>query len=802
MQELAYAWRRLRKSPGFTAAALLTLTLGIGANTAIFSVLYAAFFAPYELHEPERLLRVYGADAARQSSTLNFSVPKFELARAQQTVFSAFDAANYTAFTLLGQGEPAQVTGARVTPTFLQTFGARPVLGRFFTSEEEKDPTVAVISETLWRRQFAADPAILGRVLTLSGSTATVVGVAPRLPAFWQADVWLTDPFQLPSIPRAVLQRGVSFLAVVGRLKPELTEAQAAAELAILETRYRGTHPENADAGWRLFPVPLRDDIVGPSRAPLLLLLGAVGLVLLLACANVANLLLVRFTARRREIALRMALGSPRARIVRQFLLESLLVSVLAGVAASALAVIAVPVLAGLTRDFLSFADDIRLHLPVLLATLAVATLSGLLMGAYPASQASRADLVTALREGARGISGGRGQARARSLLVSSQVAVSLLLLVGAALLVSSFARLYRQPTGYRGDGVFVATVTVPSSRYPDAEAQGRFFERVQQALREAPGAAAAALSQAVPLSGNDTRAPYASAEVAVPPLADRPLGLTRSVTPGYFATLGIPIVQGRDFTDGDRPGAPPVAIVSHATARKLFRGGDAVGRRIIMGSRDGGEPMEVVGVVGDVRSVTLAGTPEVEFYRPIQQRNVASMQIVVRTSGDPAAFAGTARAVLKQLDPELALSTPTTLAAVASQSLGQQRLVMRLLGLFALLALALAVVGIYSVVAHGVRQRVTEIGVRMALGARPRDVLALTVGEGMVPVAAGLAVGLGTCLALGRLIEGQLYGVSAFDPATLAATAAGLALVAAVACWLPAREAAALDPHLALKAE
>jgi predicted permease len=802
MQELGHAWRRLRKSPGFTAAALLTLTLGIGANTAIFSVLYAGFFAPYPLHEPERLVRVYGADPARQSSTLGFSVPKFELARVHQTAFSGFDAANYTAFTLLGDAEPVQLNGAWVTASFLQTFGAQPVLGRFFQPQEEADPSVAVISETLWRSRFAADPKILGRPLALSGSTATIVGVAPRLPGFWQAEVWLTDPFQSPAVPRAVLQRGVSFLAVVGRLKTGVTEAQAAAELRALEARYREARPENADAGWQLYPVPLRDDIIGPSRAPLFTLLGAVGLVLLLACANVANLLLVRFTARRREIALRTALGSPRARIVRQFLLESLLVSVLAGMAASVLALSTLPALASLASDFVSFADDIRLHVPVLLATLAVATLSGLLMGVYPAVQASRSDLVTALHEGGRGMAGGRSQARVRNLLVSGQVAVSLLLLVGAALLVGSFARLYAQPAGYRSDGIFVATVTLPSSRYPDAEAQGRFFLRTQQALREAPGVAAVALSQGVPLSGNNSRAPYASAESALPPLADRPLGLTRSVTPRYFATLGIPLLRGRDFTDADLLDAPLVAIVSHATALKIFPGQEAVGRRVVMGSRDGGQVMEIVGVVGDVRSITLAGTPEVEFYRPITQRNLPFMQLAVRTAGDPATFAGTARQVLKQLDPELALSAPTTLAAVAAQSLGQQRLVMRLLGVFALLALALAVVGIYSVVAYGVRQRTTDIGVRMALGARPRDVLSETLGQGMRPVAVGLAVGLLGCFGLGRLIEGQLYRVSAFDPLTLGATAGSLALVAALACWMPAREASGLDPCQALRAE
>jgi predicted permease len=802
MQELGYGLRRLAKTPGFTAAAVVTLALGIGANTAIFSVLYAGFFAPYAIEEPDRLLRLYGEDPARDNNQLNLSVPKFELARAQQTVFTGIDAANYTSLTLLDAGDATQVTGAWTTAGFLQTFGARPLVGRFFAPTEEKGAPVAVISETLWRSRFAGDPAVVGRTLALSGASVTIVGVAPRLPAFWQAEVWLTDPFQLPGVPNDVLQRGVSFLATVGRLEAGITREQAASEMDLVASRYREERRENADAAWRLVPLELRADIVGTSRRALLTLLGAVALVLLLACANVANLLLVRFSSRRREIALRSALGAPRARIVRQFLLESVTISVLAAVAGTALAVASLPALATLAAAFVPFSDDIRLHVPVLAATLVTALLTGLLMGAYPAVEASRCDLVTALHEGGRSMAGGRTQTRMRNLLVSGQVAVSLLLLVAAGLLVGSFAWLNRQPPGYRADGVFVASLTLPPTRYPEPADQGRFFVRLAAEMRATPGVKDAALIQGLPLSGANSRAPYARASGMVPPLKDRPLGLTRSVTPGYFATLGIPILAGRDFSEYDDRTRPHVVVLSRDTARKLFAGQDPLGQRVIMGSRNGGEEMEVVGVVGDVRSQTLANTTAVEFYRPVMQRNQPFMQLAVRTEGDPGAFAGSARAIVKRLDPELALTGVTTLADVVSQSLGQQRLLVRLLGLFAFLALTLAVVGIYSVVAYAVRLRRADIGVRMALGACPGDVLGLTIGQGMVPVAAGLAAGLLACLGLGRLLQSQLFGVSAFDPLTLASAGACLAAVAAVACWVPARRAARLDPVTTLRAE
>lgn len=560
---------------------------------------------------------------------------------------------------------------------------------------------------------------------------------------------------------------------------------------------------EKADSTWDITTVPMRADIVGTARSPILTLLAAVGLVLLIACANVANILLVRFAGRRHEIALRHALGASRRRVVQQFLIESVLVSALASGLGVLIAVWCLPALTRLAQNFITFSADIQINLPVLWTTLGVAVLTGLLMGAYPAAQASRCDPALVLREGGRGTTGSPGQHRVRNLLVGGQVAISLLLLAGALLLATSFLRLQNQRPGFRADGVFVANLALPAARYPDIETQSRFYLRLAEEMRRAPGVVVAGLIQGLPLSGANSRSPYAAASGDAPPLKDRPLGLTRSVTPGYFTTLEIPLLAGRDFTERDVHNAPAVVIITRGTARKLFAGEEALGRRILMGTNNGvGLPMEVVGVAEDVRSQTLAQTAEVEFYRPVMQRQSAFVQLAVRTESDPAAFAATARQVLKGLDAGVPLNNPTTLDATVAQSLGQQRLLFTLLSLFAALALVLAAVGIYSVVAYTVGQRTGEIGVRMALGARPRDVLRLVIGQGMRPVLLGVAAGLAGCLALGRLIQSQLYDVSASDPLMLAATCAVLVGVAAVACLLPARRATRVNPVVALRFE
>jgi len=799
-QDVRYSLRTFIKNPGFAVIAVLTLALGIGANTAIFSVINAAFFAPYGVKAPEELVRLWGQDLKRNITQLGFSVPKYELIRDQQASFASLGAMTNLAQTLIVGSDPVQVNGALSTSTFLETFGATPITGRFFRADEERGANVAVLGEEIWRARFAADPSVVGRAITIDGGLYTVIGVAQRLPAFWDADVWTTNPFQYPGIPEDTIRRGFSYLQPVGRLKPGVSGAQARRELEVLATRFAAAHPGNADAAWTLTHIPLRDDIVGAARSSLLTLLAAVGLLLVVACANVANLLLVRFTGRRQEIGLRTALGASRGRIVRQFLVESLLLSAIAAALGAVFAYWALPSLLVLAQNNLAFANDIRISLPVLAATACLALGAGVVMGVYPAMQGSRSDIVSVPRDGGRTIAGALGSHRARRAIVAAQVAVSLVLLIGAALLVTSFAKLRSQQTGFDSSNIFVAGVSLPPSRYPDIGSQSRFWLQLSDALAAAPGASRATLASTPPLNGGFTRSPYALAEGAVPPLNERPLGLTISVTPGYFATMRIPIVAGRDFTERDTADAPRVAIVSRSTARKLGGEQAILARRIIMGAS--GEVMEVVGITADTRTQALASVAEVEFYRPVMQRQRPFMQMLVKTAGDPAAFETTARQVLSNLDATLPMTGVTTHATMVEQSLAQQRLLFVLLGVFALLAVMLSSVGIYGVVASFVGQRTPEIGVRMALGASRTQVIGIVLAQSMAPVGAGLLIGLAGAAAFGRFVEGLLFEVSPLDPLMLAGGVVSLALVAGIACAIPAGRAARIDPVTALRGE
>ena len=800
IQDLRYCARSFVKSPGFAAIASLTLALGIGANTAIFSVINAAFFAPYGIEQPERLVRLWGQDLSRNILQLGFSVPKYEVIRDQQTSFASLGAAAQLPRTLLLNGqEPIQINGALVTSTFLDAFGAVPIAGRFFHAAEERG-AVAVIGEALWRQRFSARETVIGESLAVDGVSYTVIGIAPRLPAFWDADIWTTNPYEFPGIAEATIRRGFSYLQPVGRLKSGVSEEQARRELEVLGARYSAAYPANADAAWTLTAIGLRDDIVGASRSSLLTLLGAVGLLLVVACANVANLLLVRFTGRRQEIGLRAALGASRGRIVRQFLVESLMLSGAAALSGAVFAYWALPGLVILAQNNLPFANDIRISLPVLGATALLALAAGLVMGLYPAVQGSRSDIVSVLRDGGRTMVGALGSHRARRAIVMGQVAVSVVLLIGAALLVTSFAKLRSQDAGFDSTNIFVASVSLPPSRYPDIDAQSRFWLRLAEALASAPGVSRATLASTPPLNGGFTRSPYALAEGAVVPMNERPLGLTVSVTPGYFATMRIPVVAGRDFSERDTATAPRVAIVSRSTARKLGGEEAILGRRIIMGAS--GEVMEIIGVTRDTRAQTLASTAEVEFYRPVMQRQRPAMAMLVKTAADPAAFEATARQVLAGLDATLPLTGITTHDRMLEQSLAQQRLLFVMLGVFAVLAVVLSSVGIYGVVSSFVGQRTSEIGVRIALGASRAQVIGIVLGQRLVPVGAGLLAGVVLAAALGRFVEGLLFEVSPLDPLMLAGATLLLALVAGAACAIPAGRASRIDPVTALRGE
>jgi predicted permease len=805
VHDARFAARMLLKNPGFTGVAVLALALGIGANASIFSLIYALFLRPLPYAEPDRLMRIYGEAPERGLTRLGASVPRYEHIRDHQQVFDGLAATTGVAFSLTGFGDPTQIFGQRVTSNYFDVIGVRPLAGRTFRPEEEQHgPAVAIIGYGFWTNRLASDPDAVGRTISLDGAPYDIVGVLPPLPIadFGRNEVFLTRPYELPGLTAENRARGVSFMRLTGRLKAGVTLERARADLAVLRDVYRRTNPDKADATWGPSLVSVREDLSGTFRPAMQTLVAAVALVLLIACSNVANLLTARFVGRRREIALRGALGAGRGEIVRLFLLESVLLSVLGAVAGVALAEIGLRTLPFIADANLPLDDGASLNREVLAFTIVVALATGVLMGLYPAFAAARPSPGDVLRDGGRGMAGGRSQQRVRSLLLAGQVALSLMLLVGAALLVSSFTRLQRQEAGFDPGHVLTANLVLPPAKYPTPGHQIRFYQQVVDGLQGHGQIQHAAFVQGLPLTGFDSRAPYARADGAVAPLNERPLGLMRSVTNGYFSALAIPLVSGRGFTLRDTADSTPVMIVSRSTARKLFPNEDPIGRRLYTGSQDGGILTEIVGVVGDVRSVSLARENEIEMYRPASQRAINFAQLTVRTAGEPLAALNVVRAAIHALDPELPLNQPTTLAALTDASLGQQKLLMALLATFALLAVSLATVGIYSVVAYLVGQRTAEIGIRIALGANTGDVLRLVSWQGLRPVVAGLAAGLAGVGALGRLFASQLYGISPLDPATLAAATLALGLVAIIASLGPARRATKVDPIVALRAE
>jgi predicted permease len=807
MIDLRFAIRQFLKSPAFTLLAVITLALGIGMNTAIFSLIHDLFLKGLPFQDPDRLVILQAEAKERNLEQLPMSVPRFWHFRDGQTVFSSFAADTGTGFILTGLGDPVQLNGDNMTANYMETLGVRPILGRNFLPEEEMKADVALVSANFWRRRLNSDPQVIGRNVTLNGVATTIVGVIPNPPVAWfgrDLEVITAKPFELPGLTKERLMRGVSFLRVVARLKPGITIEQARAALPSLQQSYRQERPEAADNSWAPVVISAAEDATGNLRQPFFILIGAVGFVLLIACSNVANLLLVRFTGRRREISLRMALGASRSGVVRLFVFESMLVSLIAGVVGACLALWVVSVIPKIAGGNIPLETSVALNAPVMFFTLGLALLTGLAMGLYPAWQSSRADLVDGLKDGGRAMTGSRGQQRLRRGLVSAQVGLSVVLLAGASLLIASFIRLSQQPSGFNPVRLWVGGIGLPPGQYPNDETKARFAERLLAELKNTPGIESAAISDGVPLAGGQSRSPYARVDGNPVPVNQRPLGLTRSITPGFLKTFGIPLLAGRDIDERDGFDKPYVVIVSKATAKKLFPGGeDPIGKRIFFGTDNNtGIPCEIVGIVADVRSTRLDRPNDVEFYRPYAQRALQFIIVTAKTSDKTETAPGLVRSALGKIDSTLPIIQPATMTEVIDQSLGQRRLMMTLLGLFAAIALILAMVGIYGAVAYTVEQRTGEIGVRMALGAQTADVLRLVVRQGMSPVVIGLALGLAAALALGRLLTAQLYEVSAHNPALLAATSATLAVVALLACLIPARRASLVNPIDALRTE
>jgi putative ABC transport system permease protein len=761
MIDLRFAIRQLRKSPAFTFLAVLTLALGIGLNTAIFSLINDLFLRGLPFKEPERVVHMYSNARERNLLELAVSVPRFQHFRDGQKIFDGFAGESRLPFTLTGLGDAVQLFGGKVTSNYFDVLGVQPIRGRNFLPEEEETADVAMVTENFWQKRMGGDATVVGRSITLDGVPHTIVGVLPNLPFSWigpNAEVWTTKPFALPGLSYERIMRGSGFLRVVGRLKPGMTINQARAALPPLEQSYRVQYPGKIDSSSVMTLKTLSEDVTGDLRPAFATLLAAVAFVLLIACSNVANLLLVRFSGRLREISLRMALGATRASVLRLFIFESLLVSLLAGVAGAALAWLLVPLVPQMAANFLPFdpAIEVSLSFPVLRFTIALSILTGVAMGIYPAWQSSRADLVDGLKEGGRGTSGSMRQQRFRKILVGAQVALSVTLLAGAALLITSFVKLSRQSIGFHPENMWTGLVTLPQAAYPDSATRQRFVEKTLAALHAIPSLQSATISGDIPLiAAAASNMLYTRPDGEILPVDKRAAAAGHDIAPDYFKTFGIPILAGRDFDQHDMADHQNVMLISQAGARKVFGNENPIGKTLLVSSAS--TPVEIVGVVGDVRTRRIADPDEVEIYRPWAQDNFPFAVIAVRSTLREDAATKVVQSALGTVDPGLAIAIPQSMDAIVAQALGQARLMMWLLGIFAGVALLLATVGIYGAVAYTVEQRTGEIGVRMALGAQTADVLRLVVKQGMAPVIIGLAVGLAAALALGRLLTAQL---------------------------------------------
>ncbi len=804
MNDIRFAFRKLRQSPAFTLIAVITLALGIGLNTAIFSLINDLFLRGLPFREPGRVVHVF-SHFKDQRVDFPLSAPRFIHFRDSQTIFDGFAGENALAATVTGVGDPFQVPIFKTTANYFDVLGLPTIRGRTFLPGEEEGADVAVITERFWKSRLGGDPNVIGRGLTLDGVSHTIVGVIPTLPVSWtgpNADIWTTKPFIIPGFSHERMMRGTAFLRAVGRLKPGISIAQARAALELLENSYRAQYPEKIDAQSATVVKTLPEDVTENLRPGFATLLAAVTFVLLIACSNVANLLLVRFSGRRREISLRMALGATRASVLRLFVFESVLISLIAGIFGAALAWKLVPLLPRLAANFLPIEEGsaTAISFPVLGFTIGLSLLTGLVMGLYPALQSSHADIVDALKEGGRGTSGSVRQQRFRKLLVGAQVALSVTLLAGASLLIASFVRLSHKDPGFKFENLWTCFTVLPQAQYPNEAARSRLADQLTKTLRSTPGLQEATISTGIPLTGGAGATLYARADSNVPPVPERKGAPSNDISPGWLRTLGIPLVAGRDFTEHDVADRPNVVLISASGAKTVFGNENPIGKTLLITS--GGVPVEIVGVVGDVRSVRLDQHNDMEFYRPLAQENFPFLSITVRSSLPPDTVTKTVQTALRTIDPNLALILPQPVKEIMRQALGQAKLMTVLLGIFAGVALLLASIGIYGAVAYTVEQRTGEIGVRMALGAQTRDVLRLVVNQGMKPVVIGLAIGLVAAFALGRLLTSQLFEVSAHNPALLGGATILLAVIALAACLLPARRAAMVDPVQALRAE
>ncbi len=807
--DLRYGLRGLRARPGFTAAALVTLTLGIGATTAIFSIVRAVLIEPLPYAAPDRLVMLWHNYASINLPKATLSVPANIEYRDHVAGFESVAVGTNWNANLTGAGEPERVQGMRVTGGFLRTLGVGVTRGRDFLPEEDRPggEGVVILTDGLWKRRFGADPGIVGKPIDLNGQAHTVVGILPPGFSFLMpAD--LLKPIAFKPEEEAPSNHGFEYLIGLARLKPGVTFAQARSQMDVLVTRLR---KEFYDDGWGVTMTPLLEEMTGDVRPALMVLLGAVLCLLLLACANVANLLLARSAARQREIAVRVAIGAGRRRIVTQLLTESALLAVIGGALGLALAFWAVRLLAAAAPaqvlQTVLGGRTVGVDLQVLGFTLGLSLLTSILFGLAPALRASRPDLAETLKEGARAEGlGGRGH-RLLGGLVVAQVACALILLIGAGLLGRSFVRLRQVDPGFKADGVLTMNLSLPAARYGEDGQVSGFFDRLVPRLNALPGVTQAAAISNLPMGGNYSSGSFVIEGRTVGEHEAGPHGDSHYVAGDYFATMQIPLLRGRTFDAREAgAGGTPAILIDKVLADRYFPGDDPVGHRLAkMGEGTQKDPVwrTIVGVVGHVSKYGLDGRVKEQYYIPAAQRPQRAMTLVLRAAaGDATALAASARAAVRAVDPDMPVFRVATMAEVIDTTLVNRKFVMLLLGQFAAVALILAGVGLFGVLSYAVSRRTREIGVRMALGARAADVLGMVVRQGMTLTAIGLVIGAGAALAATRAMAGLLFGVGASDPPTYVALALVLAAVALLACWLPARRAARVDPMVALRSE
>ncbi len=799
LQDIRYALRSFRKSPGFTLTALLTVALGVGANTAIFSVVTGVLLRPLPLGEPERVVLV-GHDYKSINLKAGVSGAGFKFYQAQNRVFEKAAAFTGWEANLAGDGEPERLVGQRVTSEYFAALGIAPVTGRGFTAEEEQlgNEKVLVLSEGLWARSFGRDRSVVGKSLVVNGEAHVVVGVMPNGFQFGTDPIAIWTP--LAFTPEQVDPNcwGCEWMSMVARLKPGVTIDAAQKDLDRLAAEVRQNQASNRDADWGLYSKAATEQVVGNVRPALLVLMGAVGFVLLIACANLANLLLARATARQREIAVRTAMGASRMRLARQLLTESVLLSVIGGTAGLLLAYGAVRGLVASNPVNLPRMDAVGVDGTVLLFTSGITVLLGLVFGLAPAIQAARPALQGMLKDGVRSTHGGAGL---RATLVVSEVALALVLLIGAGLMMKSFRKWVSVDPGFKSELVLTFGISLPKAKYPEDAQQTAFFDRVRQELGALPGVVAVGGNVSLPMTNNNWTRSFRVEGYQPPPNANGPWGDFRTVTPGYFGAMGIPVKEGREFEQSDAAAGRMVAIVDEVLAKKYWPGQSAIGKRVGYG---GATPrwLEVVGVVGHVMQNSPKDDEHTQLYQPVAQAPFTGLGFAVKTRGEPLALVPAVRKLVLAVDPQQPIYDVRTMEERFSGSSSQPKFLSLLLGLFAAVAATLAAVGIYGVMSYTVAQQTRELGIRIALGAGTGSVLRLVLNRGLVLAGVGIALGVGGALGLGKVMSTQLFQTKAADPVVFGIVSLGLVGVALLATLIPARRAMRVDPIVALRSE